>query len=452
MFSNFKQKKHRQYVAQLPKIPQVAADVKTLYSPHDFYRELIRIISFAKKRIYLVALYLEQDQGGKRILEAVYKAKYHNVSLDATILIDWHRAQRNRIGEIGSNTNADWYCRMMQDHPDIDVPIYGIPVNTREALGVFHLKGCIIDDQVIYSGASLNNVYLHQLDKYRYDRYKIIRNLSLSDTLLTYIKQYLLTAPAVRRLDNVSRPKTFEIKHDTKMLRQLLRKADYRFQGKANSNELAITPLIGLGRQSPLNKTIHHLLCSTENNLILCTPYFNLPTLLKYDLISLLRIGKRIEIVIGDKTANDFYVPEESSFKMIDILPYLYEINLRHFLRPLQRYIDENKLIVRLWQDGTNSFHIKGIWIDNTWQLLTGNNLNPRAWRLDLENALLIHDPEEVLCLQRKKELDQICIHTKIIQHFSELENIDDYPIKIRKFIRRLRRMLIDRLINRILL
>ena len=46
-------------------------------------------------------------------------------------------------------------------------------------------------------------------------------------------------------------------------------------------------------------------------------------------------------------------------------------------------------LIVRLWKDDDNSYHLKGMWVDYEWMLLTGNNLNPRAWRLDLENAIL---------------------------------------------------------------
>ena len=62
------------------------------------------------------------------------------------------------------------------------MPIYGVPVNTREALGVLHLKGFVVDDTVIYSGASINDVYLHQHEKYRYDRYQLITNEALADT------------------------------------------------------------------------------------------------------------------------------------------------------------------------------------------------------------------------------------------------------------------------------
>ncbi|MEX5716592.1 phospholipase D-like domain-containing protein [Serratia ureilytica] len=143
--------------------------------------------------------------------------------------------------------------------------------------------------------------------------------------------------------------------------------------------------MVGLGKQSVLNKTIHHLMSCTDQKLTLCTPYFNLPALLVRNIIYLLRQGKQVEIIVGDKTANDFYIPEDQPFKIIGALPYLYEINLRRFLSRLQRYIDTGQLIVRLWKDGDNSYHLKGMWVDEEWQLITGNNLNLRAWRLDLE-------------------------------------------------------------------
>ncbi|TCV93070.1 CDP-diacylglycerol--serine O-phosphatidyltransferase [Biostraticola tofi] len=451
MLSNFRRTKHQQHLAQLPKIPQTVEDFQTLYSPDDFRTALLDAISKAKRRIYLVALYLEQDDGGKAVLSAVFAARQKHPELEVCILVDWHRAQRGRIGSAATNTNADWYCRMAQSHPGVSVPIYGVPVNTREALGVLHLKGFIIDDTVIYSGASLNDVYLHQSDRYRYDRYQLVHNSPLADCMLDYIRRQILTAPAVNRLDNPDRPKSLEIKNDTRLFRQSLRDANYACSDNASENELAITPLVGLGKQSPLNKTIHHLMCCTDARLTLCTPYFNMPALLVRNIISLLRQGKQVEIIVGDKTANDFFIPPTEPFKIIGALPYLYEINLRRFLSRLQRYVDNGQLVVRLWKDGENSYHLKGMWVDEKWQLLTGNNLNPRAWRLDLENALLIHDPNRVMSSQRAKELSLIRTHTTVVTHFTQLESIADYPVKVRKLIRRLRRIRIDRLISRIL-
>ena len=451
MLSKFKRNKHQQHLAQLPKLSQSVADVTTLYAPADFRQTLLEKIASATQRISIVALYLENDDGGRSILSALYAAKRARPQLEINVLVDWHRAQRGRIGAAAATTNADWYCAMAEQNPDVTISVYGIPVNTREALGVLHLKGFIIDDTVLYSGASLNDVYLHQHDKYRYDRYQLIRNTTLANTMQAWIDNNLKTAEAVHRLDRHERPKSPEIKNETRQFRQDLRGFDYQFTGDANNEQLAVTPLVGLGRRSLLNKTIHHLMPSAERKLTICTPYFNLPALLVRNIIYLLRQGKEVEIIIGDKTANDFYIPEDQPFKIIGALPYLYEINLRRFLSRLQYYVNSGQLTVRLWKDGDNSYHLKGIWVDEEWMLITGNNLNPRAWRLDLENGVLIHDPLQQLAEQRERELALIRAHTTVVQHFRELDSIADYPVKVRKLIRRLRRIRIDRLISRIL-
>ncbi|WP_455845378.1 CDP-diacylglycerol--serine O-phosphatidyltransferase [Pantoea agglomerans] len=451
MLSKFKRNKHQQHLAQLPKLSQSVSDLTTLYSPAEFRETLLTKIAEAEKRICITALYLENDDGGRGIMQALYAARQARPQLDVCILVDWHRAQRGRIGAARSVTNADWYCEMAAQHPDIAIPVYGIPVNTREALGVLHLKGFIIDDTLLYSGASLNDVYLHQHDKYRYDRYQLIRNPQLTDTMYAWICENLKDSDAVNRLDKTERPSSPEIKNETRQFRQELRSFNYQFTGNADNESLAVTPLVGLGKRSLLNKTIFHLMPCAERKLTLCTPYFNLPAILVRNLIHLLRQGKEVEIIIGDKTANDFYIPPEQPFKIIGALPYLYEINLRRFLSRLQYYVNNGQLTVRLWKDGENSYHLKGIWVDDEWMMITGNNLNPRAWRLDLENAVLIHDPLNQMVEQREKELALIREHTSVVQHYRELESISDYPAKVRKLIRRLRRIRIDRLISRLL-
>lgn len=451
MLSKFKRARHQQHLAQLPKLPQQVGEVKTLFAPADFRQALLEAIGQATQRIYLVALYLENDDGGRDVLNALYQAKRQRPQLEIFVLVDWHRAQRGRIGAEASNTNADWYCHMARENPDVIVPIYGVPVNTREALGVLHLKGFIIDDRVIYSGASLNDVYLHRHDKYRYDRYHFISNPRLAGVMCQFVQSTLLSNPAVQRLDRCDRPKNPEIRNETRQFRHTLRDSGYHIPAEASNEELAVTPLAGLGKQNILNRTIHHLICSTEHKLTLCTPYFNLPALLVRDIISLLRQGKQVEIIVGDKKANDFFIPENEPFKIIGALPYLYEINLRRFLSRLQPYVDNGQLTVRLWRDDDNTYHLKGMWVDDRWQLITGNNLNPRAWRLDLENAILIHDPQGEIQHQRQDELACIRRHTQVVRHYEELENIQHYPLKVRKLIRRLRRIRVDRLISRIL-
>lgn len=450
MLSKFKPNKHQYHLAQLPKLSQSVLDITTLYSPARFRETLLTKIATASKRICITVLYLENDNGGRGIMQALYAARQARPELDISILVDWHRAQRARIGATCGVTNADWYCEMASHHPDIAIPVYGIPVNTREALGVLHLKGFIIDDTLLYSGASLNDIYLHQQEKYRYDRYQLIRNPQLTDAMYRWICDNLKQSEAVNRLDRTERPSSTEIKHKTRHFRHKLRSFNYQFTSNVDvdNKTLSVTPIVGLGNRSLLNKTILHLMPCTEYKLMLCTPYFNLPTILLRNLIHLLRAGKEVEIIVGDKTANDFYISPDQPFKIIGALPYLYEINLRRFLSRLQYYVFNGQLTVRLWKDRDNSYHLKGIWVDDEWMMITGNNLNPRAWRLDLENAILIHDPLQELAEQREKELTLIREHTTVVKHFREMEGISDYPSKVRKLIRRLRRIHIDRLIS----
>ncbi|PXY91690.1 CDP-diacylglycerol--serine O-phosphatidyltransferase [Gilliamella apis] len=442
---------HQKHLNELAKLEQKAEQYQIVYDPKSYRVALLEQIKKAQHRIYIVALYLEQDEAGREILNALYQAKTQQPNLDIKIFVDWHRAQRGRIGEDKTKTNARYYYDLKQQHPSIDIPYYGVPVNRREVLGVLHLKGFIIDDTVIYSGASINNVYLHKLDKYRYDRYHFITNKVLADTMVNYVNDNFLPLDGVQRLD-VSEHKTRkQIKSEIKQLRQHLMDANYQYTGNCDNHTLSIAPIVGLGRNNQLNKIIHHLINTTEQKVTFCTPYFNLPNILVRDIIRLLRKGKQVEIIIGDKVANDFYIPEDKPFNISGGLPYLYEINLRNFVERLQNYIDKQQLTIRLWKDEDQTYHLKGIWVDDEWMMITGNNLNPRAWRLDLENAILVHDPKHELQQQMKQELTTIREKTTIVTHFQQIQASQFYPKQVHKLIKRLSRIRVDRIIKRLL-
>ncbi len=77
--------------------------------------------------------------------------------------------------------------------------------------------------------------------------------------------------------------------------------AAYHFVGTAGDEELSVTPLVGLGKSSLLNKTIFppDALCRTQ--LTICT-LLQPPAVLVRNIIQLLRDGKQVEIIVGDKT------------------------------------------------------------------------------------------------------------------------------------------------------
>ena len=200
----FKRNKHQQHLAQLPKLSQSVSDVTTLYSPAEFRETLLTKIATAENVSAsppcIWKMMTADAASCRRCMQRVRRARNWMSAFWWTgIAARPYRCARGL-------TNADWYCEMAAQHPDIAIPVYGIPVNTREALGVLHLKGFIIDDTLLYSGASLNDVYLHQHDKYRYDRYQLIRNPQLADTMFQWIGENLKHSEAVNRLDRPNVP------------------------------------------------------------------------------------------------------------------------------------------------------------------------------------------------------------------------------------------------------
>jgi CDP-diacylglycerol--serine O-phosphatidyltransferase len=129
-----------------------------------------------------------------------------------------------------------------------------------------------------------------------------------------------------------------------------------------------------------------------------------------------------VTIVVGDKTANDFYIPPEQPFTTIGALPYLYEANLRRFCKAHQDAVDRGLLDLHLWRHDPHSFHLKGLLVDDDYALLTGSNLNPRAWRLDLENGLLIDDPQGCLLRPARGRARTNPAHTRRLDHHSALD------------------------------
>ena len=440
----------------LPCLALQAEQVEFIYSPMAFKNEIIQLIRQAKKRIFVTALYWQNDEAGQEILDEIYRAKQDKPELEVKILIDWHRAQRNLLGAEKSATNADWYCEQRQKYQLADDPnlFFGVPINTREVFGVLHIKGFVFDDTVLYSGASINNVYLQQNEKYRYDRYQKITHPQLADSMVAFIRDFLLNSDVVLPLDSVNRPKTKEIRQNIRNFRKnLALNGQYKLSSAVDfGNELTVTPLFGLGGAgNVLNCTIEDLFQLVDEKLTICTPYFNFPRTLQQKIRHLLRKGKKIEIIVGDKVANDFYIPPEQPFKMVGALPYLYENNLRRFSKKFEHEMAQGQLIIRTWKDGANTYHLKGVWIDDNYILLTGNNLNPRAWRLDAENGLFIHDPKQQLLPQVVQELDCIRQHTTVLQHYTELEEMKQYPIPVQKLLKKFARIKADKLVKMIL-
>jgi CDP-diacylglycerol--serine O-phosphatidyltransferase len=442
----------RSALRSLPSLSLSAEQFTTLHSAKEFKSTLLNKIRTATQRIYISALYLEQDEAGIEVFDALYAAKQNNPNLDVQICVDWHRAQRGLFGAEKSDGNAGMYRDYAEKH-EHSIPVYGVPVRGREVFGVLHLKGFVIDDTVIYSGASLNNVYLHHKDKYRLDRYHLIDHSGLSDSFVQYIKKDLIDHPAVCELSKQGVPATKNIKGQIRQLRSSLANSYYQFQNESiSSDALSITPLVGVGkRRNHLNHAIVQLLKAATQEIVICTPYFNFPKPVAKEIKKAIRRGVEVKIIVGDKTANDFYVAPDQEFHTAGGLPYLYEMNLRRYAKINEAHLASRKLSLFIWKHEKNSFHLKGIWVDKKQVMLTGNNLNPRAWSLDLENGLYINDPKGELEGQFQLELDNVLEHSTLICTYKQLEKQESYPDEVQKLLKKITRIKADSILKKLL-
>lgn len=432
----------------MKKLPISEQDVSCLFSTKEYKSELLSQINKAQKRIYMAALYLEADEAGEEVLNALYAAKQRHPNITICVCIDFHRAQRGLIGaEKSDETNTTWYQKIAQLKGQ-GVRIIGLPVKRKEVFGVQHLKGFIFDDTVFYSGASINNIYLHQEERYRYDRYWLINDTALADSMSDYLQQYIIDSDATVDLNAQSVPAFNELKASHKQMLKNIKSSRYDFT-PGNTDGLAVTPLVGIGTKgNKINRVIRCIFQAAENEVVIFTPYFNLPNPLARDLAKLLKRKVKVTMVVGDKTANDFYIPEDKPFRKVAALPYLYEMNLRKFARKHQTAILQGHLKLHLWKHDMNSFHLKGIYADEKFALLTGHNLNPRAWRLDLENALFFDDPEKSLAEPMHKELQQILKHTRLIEDYKQVDDLNSYPEPVKQLISKLKRVKADKIVK----
>ena len=434
-------------------------DIQVFNSPEQYKQQLLLLIAAARTRIYITALYLQGDDAGKEVLHALYQAKKNNPSLEVKIFVDFHRAQRGLIGEKNSLGNRAVYLELEEQYEQ-SIDIYGVAVKSKEVFGVLHLKGMVFDDKVFYTGASINDIYCNQHGRYRLDRYYQINSETLAECFCRYLTVNFIDSQLAPRLNGGPIPDKTEQKHLIQQIKGLVKKANYTLtwlksaqqNALASEDNISITPLVGCGpRNNKLNKAIRKVVQKSENELLILTPYFNLPKPLARDVNSALRRGVKVTLIIGDKTANDFYISPDKPFTTIGIVPYLYEVLLARYVKKQQRNIDKGLLKIRLWKDGDNSFHLKGLVADSRYHFITGSNLNPRAWALDLENGLLLDDPKQQLMPAFEEEWQGVIKNTQLINHYRDIDSINSYPEKPRQLLKKLRVVQIDRLLKRFL-
>lgn len=72
----------------------MAENFDALENPTVYRQTLLGLIAAARHRILIAALYLQDDDGGREVLEALYAAKAATPELEIAVFVDWHRARQ----------------------------------------------------------------------------------------------------------------------------------------------------------------------------------------------------------------------------------------------------------------------------------------------------------------------------------------------------------------------
>jgi CDP-diacylglycerol--glycerol-3-phosphate 3-phosphatidyltransferase len=133
------------------------ASITHLQTPSSFLAHTLSLISTARTRITLCALYLDSPE----ILSALQHALKSTPTLYLTLLLDATRQSRSHLdlSSLGDRvklyeSDAGWLKNFA-------------PARFNEAFGLLHVKCVVVDDEVIVSGANLSREYFTD----RQDRY-----------------------------------------------------------------------------------------------------------------------------------------------------------------------------------------------------------------------------------------------------------------------------------------
>lgn len=163
--------------------------LKVLYSPTEFYNCIISMIRNAKQRLYLSSLYIGTGEIEQKVIKEIEINKKINRTLQCALFFDKGRSERREKG-ISSldilktlthypNTTISLY-----QNPKIDKPHFSmLPSIIKELIGVYHTKIVISDNDILITGANVNQTYFLN----RTDRYYLLKDCKqLSDHLFDY--------------------------------------------------------------------------------------------------------------------------------------------------------------------------------------------------------------------------------------------------------------------------
>ncbi|KAJ6561852.1 hypothetical protein B0H19DRAFT_1142826 [Mycena capillaripes] len=429
---------------QQPKFAVSPDDIRILSKPTQFYSQLIDMIRRAQTRIFISSLYLGSSES--ELVSAFTEALNKKPELQIHMLFDLNRSTRP-----GPHSTAKLLVPLVSQFPDrVHVSFFRspslrgllaklVPPRFNEGWGTWHAKIYGVDDEVMISGANLNQSYFTD----RQDRYiHFTKQLDLSQYCLDFIKtvskfSFKLESPSeggstglysFRESEyTISWPIPETHPHHIHKTAELALSALHDIYRRTtpesfDSKKVTLFPLIQAGQfnirdeESTLKILFEHINNTQPEGarpiLDLTSGYFGLYK--EYQNLILRSSNIDCRIVAAAPRANGFYGSRGVSGR----IPEGYTLLEQRFMNAVQHAGRQTGVQLNEWEREGWTYHAKGIWLSEEsgsppmLTLFGSTNLNSRSAHIDTELSFLMLVPEfsasDPLRRQLAEEVDNL--------------------------------------------
>ncbi|KLO07327.1 CDP-diacylglycerol-glycerol-3-phosphate 3-phosphatidyltransferase [Schizopora paradoxa] len=422
-----------------PAIHLQAKDVTIHSKPQDFKNVLLDMIRRARRRIFFSSLYIGESE--QYLIDALGESLLSNPSLRLSMVLDYNRSTRP-----GPKSTASLLLPLIQQYSDrVDISLFrspklkgimakAVPRRFDEGWGTWHAKIYGVDDDVLISGANLNESYFTD----RQDRYLHFKSAGLSEYCFNFLST---VTPFCYRLKTNSGPDGYSLHWPDpnvhpQRIESKLGKSFREFQDSnrqahppsCSGSDVTIYPIIqgrqfGIMEEENCIDMLFRSFDGAQNNepplVDLTSGYFGLSKSYQ-ELVRTSRADCRL--LCASPKANGFYGSRGISGRIPEGYTFLEQRFWKGVVRSGRDWKSEESgsghgVQLHEWSRPGWTYHAKGIWVSPhqgeppILTLFGSTNLNSRSANLDTELAFVMVLPEsnsgdasgdDVMLLRRK--------------------------------------------------
>ncbi|KAL4239946.1 CDP-diacylglycerol--glycerol-3-phosphate 3-phosphatidyltransferase [Mactra antiquata] len=427
-------------------------NITVLHQPNEFYEIFKEMLSNARKRIVIAALYFDKEEHESALVDAVDAAclrsvQERNEKFEVSILLDYFRGSR------GGNNSRTQLLPLLNKYKDrVNVYLYHtphingvwryiLPERVNEMIGLNHIKIYLVDDDFILCGGNLGQVYFTIAQ----DRYMLVKSCQdMSDYFMDLVKtvglfshRLLCDNTTVSPFSDAQHSDMNEVQSFKKYVNEALTTLNKSWREKQQSNvtkdshyDTFLFPSIQMGPfevnedRIVVEKVLRK--CEPGDRVIISTGYLNFPDFLE-------------ECIVNDSVAKFDIItasPQNSGFhgapSVLEYVPAIYSYFLRKFHARIVDHNSDRRIRLYEYYKPDKIFHGKGLWYYTSGScqpaltMIGSSNFGQRSCYRDLECQITMVTSNIALQSQLKQEHEKFFENATMVNQESS-KSSDSY-------------------------